>query len=77
MSTVTNANTISAMNIDSRIDACAWSSVSEHRDAHSWAMVKKLLTMSECEAVADLYADDRHFRSHIVMARHGFGRGEY
>ena len=31
----------------------------------------------ECEAVADLYADDRHFRSHIVIARHGFGRGEY
>jgi hypothetical protein len=22
----------------------------------------------------DLYADDRHFRGHIVMARHGFGR---
>jgi hypothetical protein len=38
---------------------------------------KKLLTTSECEAVAALYADDRHFRSHIVMARHGFGRGEY
>jgi hypothetical protein len=40
-------------------------------------MVKKLLTASESEAVASLYADDRHFRSHIVMARHGFGRGEY
>ena len=77
MSTATNANTISAMNIDWRIDAYAWSSVSEHLDAHGWAMVKKLLTMSECEAVAGLYADERHFRSHIVMARHGFGRGEY
>ena len=32
MSTATNANTISAMNIDSRIDAYAWSSVSEHLD---------------------------------------------
>ena len=77
MSIATNANTVSAMNIDSRVDAYPWSSVSEHLDAHGWAMVKELLTTSECEAVAGLYADDRHFRSHIVMARHGFGRGEY
>ena len=77
MSTATNANMVSAMSIDSRVDAYPWSSVSEHLDAHGWAMVKKLLTTSECEAVAGLYADDRHFRSHIVMARHGFGRGEY
>ena len=77
MSTATNANMVSAMSIDSRVDAYPWSSVSEHLDAHGWAMVKRLLTTSECEAVAGLYADDRHFRSHIVMARHGFGRGEY
>jgi hypothetical protein len=56
------------MNIDSRVDAYPWSRVSEHLDAHGWAMVEKLLTTSECEAVAGLYADDRHFRSHIVIA---------
>jgi hypothetical protein len=49
MSTATNAHTVSAMNIDSRVDAYPWSSVSEHLDAHGWAMVKKLLTTSECE----------------------------
>jgi hypothetical protein len=27
------------------------------------------------DVVGCLYAEDRHFRSHIVMARHGFGRG--
>ena len=57
MSTATNADTVSAMNIDSRVDAYPWSSVSEHLDAHGWAMVKKLLTTSECGAVAGLYAD--------------------
>jgi uncharacterized protein len=77
MGTAANAHIVNAMNIDSRVDACPWSSVSEDLDAQGWAMVKKLLTSSECEAVAGLYADDRHFRSHIVMARHGFGRGEY
>jgi hypothetical protein len=77
MSTATNASTVGAMNIDSRVDAYPWSTVSEHLDAHGWAMLKKLLTTSECQAVAGLYADDHRFRSHIVMARHGFGRGEY
>jgi hypothetical protein len=77
MNTTTNANTVSAMSIDSRLDAYSWSSISEHLDAHGWAMVKNLLTTSECQAVAGLYADDHRFRSHIVMARHGFGRGEY
>lgn len=68
---------VDGMDIDSRVDACSWSSISEHLDAHGWAMLQTLLTASECETTAALYADDRHFRSHIVMARHGFGRGEY
>ena len=27
--------------------------------------------------IAALYAEEKHFRSHIHMARHGFGKGEY
>jgi hypothetical protein len=46
-------------------------------DSAGWAMIEKLLTAGECAGMAALYADDRLFRSHIVMARHGFGRGEY
>ena len=37
----------------------------------------KLLSAKECDAVASLYKKDEGFRSKIVMARHGFGRGEY
>ena len=66
-----------AVDIDTRVKGYNWSSISEHLDAHGWAMLQKLLTASECEAIAGLYADDRQFRRHIVMARHGFGRGEY
>jgi hypothetical protein len=40
-------------------------------------MIENLLTAAECDDVAALYALDRGFRSHIIMARHGFGRGEY
>jgi hypothetical protein len=65
------------MDIDSRVDACAWPGISEHLDAYGWAMIEKLLAAAECEAITSLYAGADHFRSHIVMARHGFGRGEY
>jgi len=74
MSTATNATRSAAMNIDSRVDAYPWSSVSEHLDAHG-GRGQQATDHQRCEAVAGLYADDRHFRSHIVMARHGFGRG--
>jgi hypothetical protein len=35
------------------------------------------LTADECTALSDGYGADERFRSRIVMARHGFGRGEY
>ena len=37
----------------------------------------KLLQADDCRALAALYDEDRRFRSRIVMARHGFGSGEY
>ena len=77
MSTATRANAASEMDIDSRVEAYTWPGVAEHLDAYGWAMLEKLLTAGECQAIARLYADHGQFRSHIVMARHGFGRGEY
>jgi hypothetical protein len=63
--------------IDDRVEAVAWTEVSTHLDGYGWAMVEKILTPDECRAIAGLYDDDRLFRSRVVMARHGFGRGEY
>ena len=40
-------------------------------------MLKGLLTADECRALAELYPEDKIFRSRVVMGRHGFGRGEY
>jgi hypothetical protein len=54
-----------------------WSGASEHLDAHGWAKLPRLLSASECTGIADLYSDDGRFRSRVVMARHGYGRGEY
>ncbi|MBV9993261.1 MAG: 2OG-Fe(II) oxygenase [Alphaproteobacteria bacterium] len=46
-------------------------------DAQGWAVVPKLVAAAQCRALAASYDDDAQFRSKVVMARHGFGRGEY
>ena len=54
-----------------------WAHVSTGLDAQGWAMLPALLGADACDAMAALYAASESFRSHVVMARHGFGRGEY
>ena len=63
--------------ITSRVDAIDWAQATADLDAQGCAVLKELLSPDECAALAALYPDDKHFRSRIVMARHGFGRGEY
>jgi uncharacterized protein len=46
-------------------------------DARGCAVIPHLLSPQECAAIAEMWGDEARFRSHIHMARHGFGRGEY
>ena len=46
-------------------------------DDESCALLPALLSPAECAALAALYDADDRFRSRVIMARHGFGRGEY
>jgi hypothetical protein len=57
-----------------RIDASA---LEGDLDAQGWSVLRDLLTSTECDDVACLYGQDEGFRSRVVMARHGFGKGEY
>jgi hypothetical protein len=54
-----------------------WARIGADLDAQGWALTGPLLTPDECAEVADFYADDARFRSRVVMARHGYGQGEY
>jgi hypothetical protein len=54
-----------------------WEKVSAGLDERGSAVVERLLSPAQCRALAALYAKDDLFRSRVVMARHGFGRGEY
>jgi hypothetical protein len=60
-----------------RLSAYDWAGVANDLDARGHAMLEALLSPPECTALAALYPDDERFRSRVVMARHGFGRGEY
>lgn len=46
-------------------------------DAEGHALLPRLLTPEQCRHLAGFYAQEALYRSTVVMARHGFGRGEY
>ncbi|XUM20180.1 2OG-Fe(II) oxygenase [Bradyrhizobium oligotrophicum S58] len=59
------------------IDAIDWANIERDLDARGCAVLPQLVAPAECLLLGSLYPDDSHFRSRVVMARHGFGRGEY
>lgn len=54
-----------------------WMSIGRSLDAYGNTVLPGLLTAEQCDELAALYPQDKGYRSRIVMARHGFGRGEY
>ncbi|TKC87261.1 proline hydroxylase [Trinickia terrae] len=60
-----------------RVDSLDWLSIEDDLNRHGCASVPGLLTNAECAALAALYPRDDLYRSRVLMARHGFGRGEY
>lgn len=54
-----------------------WSAIGRQLDDVGCAVTPPLLDAAVCRRLQLAYADDALFRSRVVMARHGFGRGEY
>src|SRR5690348_3216729 len=63
--------------IADRIAALDWRRIGAALDEEGCAATGPLLTAEECAALIALYDEEARFRSRIVMARHGFGSGEY
>jgi hypothetical protein len=63
--------------IATRIESLDWAGIAAALDARGNATTGPILTAKECAELAGLYAEDAPFRSRVVMARHGFGSGEY
>ncbi|WP_275629931.1 2OG-Fe(II) oxygenase [Pseudomonas sp. 273] len=60
-----------------RIAALDWPALAAQLDSDGHAQVPGLLDRRQCQWLRALYARDQPFRSRVVMARHGFGLGEY
>ena len=65
-----------------RLRTVDWMRVGSDLDEQGWAVIERLITPEQCLELRSLYTiDERNgaaiFRSRVVMARHGFGRGEY
>jgi hypothetical protein len=63
--------------VTDRLAALDWTQLDSDLNMEGWALAKNILTTGECSALCDLYAREDAFRSRVVMARHGFGQGEY
>jgi uncharacterized protein len=62
---------------EARVAGYDWPALADELGKSGCAMLTKLLSPEECRTIAALYSDESHFRSHVHMARHGFGKGEY
>ena len=60
-----------------RIQTVDWQRAAQELDVQGNAVLEGLLAASECQELSALYEKDDLFRSRVIMARHGFGRGEY
>ena len=65
------------VSVGTRVTTLDWTAIASSLDAEGCARTGPLLTADECETLAASYPSDPPFRSRVVMARHGFGRGEY
>lgn len=62
---------------EARLAAYDWTALASELDISGCALLPRLLSPAECLSLASFYHDDSRFRSRVVMARHGFGNGEY
>ena len=65
------------MTVGERLARFDWTSIARSLDEDGHAVTPRLLTATECRRIAALWSERDRFRSHIDMARHRFGVGEY
>jgi hypothetical protein len=63
--------------IAQRIESFNWDAINVELDAYGAAVIGPLLSPDQCKTLINGYDSEELYRSRVVMARHGFGRGEY
>jgi hypothetical protein len=73
----TSSSITPGKDIAERVKDLDWERILHDLDVQGNAIIERLITSAECDTLAQLYPKDRIFRSLVLMAQHGFGRGEY
>lgn len=63
--------------VSSRVVQVDTTALGSELDTQGWSVWPDLLTGTSCDDIVNMYDEDHGFRSRVVMARYGFGRGEY
>jgi hypothetical protein len=71
------ANAAESKKTAGRVAGLNWEAIAAELEEHGSAVIGPLLTPGQCDELAASYEDEGAFRSRVVMARHGFGKGEY
>jgi hypothetical protein len=71
------ARLVESKGIPGRVASLDWAGIAADLDGHGCAVIGPLLTPEQCDELAACYDTDGIFRSRVVMARYGFGSGEY
>jgi hypothetical protein len=77
MNAITKIPSADSRPLKERVEEYDWDAVASNLNSYGCAVLERLLTPDECRCLAALYPHDENFRSHVHMARHGFGKGEY
>ncbi|VUD46073.1 hypothetical protein TDB9533_00750 [Thalassocella blandensis] len=59
------------------IENLSWRNIESSLDTYGNAVLPGLLSADQCDALTSLYSQESNFRKRVVMAKHGFGLGEY
>jgi uncharacterized protein len=72
-SKTTAATTLGPDGTPGRVALLDWRSIAADLDGHGCAVIGPLIAHEQCVELAACYDTPGIFRSHVVMARHGFG----
>lgn len=63
--------------IKNRVKSLDWRQIALQLSICGYALTDQLLARDECKSLANLYTREDTFRSHVVMERYRFGKGDY
>jgi len=68
---------VTPASFSTRVETYDWDALTAELDGFGGAVLRELVSPSECRELSAMYATETLFRSRVVMSQHGYGKGEY